>query len=111
MIQIVIISGALSYMPPDIAEKVVRNRQAGIAVPTLPADLRSDCYFAVPVGYQDLIGYEATFVEDDGTKHGPFPIIDVQNPDHRDMRLDGLAADVTCAELVHRTGRLIIFLE
>jgi hypothetical protein len=98
-------------MPPDIAATVIANRQAGLAAPTLPMGIDSDCYFAVPVGHDGLIGYQGTFVEDDGTKHGPYPIIDVQNPDHRDMRLDGLAADVTCLDLVHRHGWLIIFAE
>lgn len=105
-----IIVGALSFIPPDLAETVAQNRHSGLAEPiiTKPYDTYQ-CLLGVPVGYEHLINRDAYFVADDGRVYGPWLVVDVQHHQARDMRLDRLAADVSCSWAVHIHGSLYFF--
>ena len=105
----IILTGHLSYAPRSLFDTVALNRQNNLTSQPITRDFEQyDCLLGVPVNYEYLIDSEAHFLSSEGELFGPYLIVDVQNKSARDMQLDGLVADITCQELVHKEGSLII---
>lgn len=89
------IVGALSFGP--ILPEVADNRN-------IPID-SYECLVGVPYGYERLIGHEIYFTDGEQS-YGPWLVVDVESIDHNKMVEDGLLADVSCTEFVHKNGYL-----
>lgn len=100
-----IITGTLALNMTLFGVAETRTNQP-TAWPLTHDPLAYDCLVGLPYGHGRLIDTEVYFVSD-GTIYGPWLVVDVESERHAPYMIDnGLAADINCEEMVHRSGKV-----